>query len=87
MSESVWQLQDAKTHFSELVDAAASGTPQHVTRHGKNMVVVVSTADFEALQRTALIDVPSLAQHLLSIPRADQSKSNRPAIRLREIDF
>lgn len=84
---SVWQLQDAKTHFSALVEAASCGTPQQVTRHGKNSVVVVSIADFEALHRAAAIDAPSLAKNLLAMPRAVESKSKRPEIRLRDIDF
>ncbi|MBK9572050.1 MAG: type II toxin-antitoxin system prevent-host-death family antitoxin [Rhodoferax sp.] len=48
-----WRLQDAKAQFSELVDNALRGVPQHVTRRGKQAVVVLSENDFEALQRHA----------------------------------
>ena len=51
MRRSVWSVQDAKAHFSELIDAALEGRPQRVTRHGKQAVVVVSAADFDAVER------------------------------------
>jgi antitoxin Phd len=41
-----WQLQDAKNHFSELVDRALTDGPQTVTRHGEPVVVVVPYAAF-----------------------------------------
>ena len=43
----IWKLQDAKARFSELVRKARSGTPQHVTVHGKDAVVVVDCERFE----------------------------------------
>lgn len=67
-----WRLQDAKAQFSELVDNAMRGVPQHVTRRGKQAVVVVSEQDFEALQRSAGGRTPtpmSFVQHLLAIPK------------------
>lgn len=37
-----WQIQSARSHFSEVFDAALGGEPQRVTRHGRHAVVVVS---------------------------------------------
>ncbi len=37
----VWQLQEAKSKFSELVDRAIAQGTQIVTRRGKNAVVVM----------------------------------------------
>ena len=42
MPQPTWSVQDAKNHFSEVIDAARNGGPQTVTRHGKPAVVVVS---------------------------------------------
>ena len=42
-----WQLQQAKNRLSEVVDLACAEGPQIVTRHGKEVVVVVSKEDFE----------------------------------------
>jgi len=46
-----WQLQEAKNRLSEVVDLACDEGPQIVTRHGKEVVVVVATADFERSRR------------------------------------
>lgn len=67
-SPSEWRLQDAKSQFSELVNAALRGVPQHVTRRGKRAVVVLSEQDFATLQRNARAQAPSFVGHLLAIP-------------------
>ena len=47
----VWHLQEAKNHFSELIDRALTDGCQTVTRHGKAVAVVMSAQDFHRLQR------------------------------------
>jgi len=47
----LWQLQEAKNRFSEVVDHALDSGPQIITRHGKETVVVLSTQDYQALVR------------------------------------
>jgi antitoxin Phd len=42
-----WQLQEAKNRLSEVVDLACSEGPQTVTRHGKEIAVIVSKKDFD----------------------------------------
>lgn len=37
-----WQVQEAKNHFSEMIDRALREGPQTVTRHGKPVVRVVA---------------------------------------------
>jgi prevent-host-death family protein len=46
-----WQLQEAKNRFSEVVDLALEEGPQRVTRHGKEVVVIVAKADFDRRRR------------------------------------
>lgn len=48
---SAWQLQDAKSKFSELVESALSKGPQLVTKRGINSVVVMSIDEFNRLKR------------------------------------
>lgn len=48
-SSSIWQLQEAKACFSELVRRARRA-PQRVTVHGEEAVVVISVKEFERLQ-------------------------------------
>lgn len=44
-----WQVQEAKQRFSELLRAVESGGPQYVTKHGKEIAVVVSIDQFHQL--------------------------------------
>lgn len=44
-----WQLQQAKQQFSEVVRRAHDDGPQVVSRHGKDVVVIVSVEEFERL--------------------------------------
>lgn len=46
MQENTWQLQDAKSKFSQLVDNAMRHEPQIVTKHGNKAVVVISFEDY-----------------------------------------
>lgn len=45
----IWKLEDAKNRFSELVRRARSEGPQHVTKHGKEAVVVIAADEYQAL--------------------------------------
>ena len=45
-----WQLQEAKSKFSELVNVAVADGPQFVTKHGKEAVVVLSMEDYSELE-------------------------------------
>lgn len=47
----VWQLQEAKNKFSNLVDKARHDGPQVVTRHGKESVVVIAIEDYQKLHK------------------------------------
>lgn len=48
-----WQIQAARSHFSEVFDAAARGTPQRVTRYGKQAVILVSEEEWTRRNATA----------------------------------
>ena len=52
-----WILQDAKSRFSELVRLARTVGPQHVSLHGKDVVVVISEEEFRQLKGELLGDV------------------------------
>jgi prevent-host-death family protein len=45
-----WSLQDAKARFSELARAAKNKGPQHVTVHGRDEIVILSTEEFRRLR-------------------------------------
>lgn len=60
----LWQLQDAKSKFSEVIDQALKHGTQIVTRRGKKTVVVMPFDEYERLTRRS----GSLAQFLLDSP-------------------
>ena len=62
----VWQLQEAKTHFSELVKSAVA-QPQSITVHGKATVVVISQQEYNRLTKTNV----SLVEFLGNSPLKD----------------
>ena len=47
---SVWQLQEAKAMFSELVKACAGG-PQKITVRGKETAVILSIEEYDRIIR------------------------------------
>ena len=47
--QKTWPLQDARSNFSEVIDRAEGGEPQVVTRHGKEVAVVVSVEQYHQL--------------------------------------
>jgi len=55
----IWQLQEAKSKFSKLVKRAMHEGPQIVTRHGQEVVVVLSVKDYRRLagEQTSLLDL------------------------------
>ena len=57
--ERVWQLQDAKSRFSEVVEKVVSGEAQVVTKRGKRVVVVVDYRRYLELtgQTRSLLEV------------------------------
>ncbi len=58
MAYTVWQLQEAKNRFSEVVNKAITEGPQTVTRHGEEIVVVLSKAEYNRLKKSqgSLVD-------------------------------
>ena len=76
--DAIWSLQDAKNRFSAVVDAAARGEPQKVTRRGKWVSVVLSADEYERLQRLDQANAPSLAELLLQMPQDDEPFEELP---------
>ena len=49
-STTIWQLQEAKARFSELVQKTIDEGPQTITRRGKESIVVVSSEEYRRLK-------------------------------------
>lgn len=76
-----WQLQEAKSRFSELVDRAIQEGPQTVTRRGREAVVIVSASDYRKLGGHG----PGLRELLLSAPRGEPLDTERSAEPVRDL--
>lgn len=87
MQKAQWRLQDAKTQFSQVVEAALHGEPQHVTRRGRDAVVVLSEASYRALRESARHSAPGFVAHLLAIPKGGALSDRRSRVTLRDVEL
>ncbi|MEW1847794.1 type II toxin-antitoxin system Phd/YefM family antitoxin [Nonomuraea angiospora] len=79
-----WQLQEAKQHFSEVVRKAHDEGPQIVTKHGKDVVVILDMAEYRQLKGTQ----PDFKEFLLSEPDwPDDLEFERDKSLPREVDL
>ncbi|HWG22452.1 MAG TPA: type II toxin-antitoxin system Phd/YefM family antitoxin [Terracidiphilus sp.] len=79
----IWQVQDAKTRLSELIEEANTKGPQIITRHGSERAVVLSPRDYRALTANK----PNFKEYLLGGPKVDSFKIERSRDTGREIDL
>ncbi|HZQ08812.1 MAG TPA: type II toxin-antitoxin system Phd/YefM family antitoxin [Anaerolineae bacterium] len=49
MKQHIWQLQEAKNRFSQVVEQALRQGPQVITRHGIEAVIVLSYQEYRRL--------------------------------------
>lgn len=78
-----WPIQDAKSRFSELIDKAISQGAQQITRHGKEVALVIANKDYEQLANSD----NSLIQTLLNAPRGEELDIARSKEPVRELDL
>ena len=86
MPDTTWSVQDAKAHFSAVIEAACHGQAQTVTKHGRPSVVIMAATEYERLRRLERLTVPSFVDHLLAMP-ADDEPFERIDSDLRETQF
>lgn len=51
LKNNTWQLQEAKSKFSQLVEDAIHKEPQIVTKHGDKAVVVLSFEEYTKITK------------------------------------
>lgn len=51
-----WQVQSAKQRFSEVIRAAEAGEPQHITRHGERVAVIIDIQVVDGLLAATAIE-------------------------------
>ncbi len=76
-----WQIQQAKTKLSEVIEEANNNGPQIITRHGTERAVLLSIAQYRALTARQ----PDFRAYLLGGPKVDDFDIPRDADLGREI--
>ena len=66
MNQQVWQLQEAKNRFSQVVERALEQGPQIITRHGIEAVIVLSYQEY----RRMLLSQSKLSEFFRDSPLA-----------------
>jgi antitoxin Phd len=66
MKQQVWQLQEAKNRFSQVVERALKQGPQIITRHGIEAVIVLSYQEY----RRMLLSQTKLSEFFRESPLA-----------------
>lgn len=75
----VWQLQEAKNKFSNLVDKARHDGPQVVTKHGKEAVVIIAIEDYQKLNKPKSDLISFLKKSPLSDINLDLTRDKSPS--------
>ena len=65
----VWQVQEAKNRFSEVIERALRDGPQVVTRHGRPVVQVVA---LDPATGEPVRTDDGFLQHLLDMPKVEE---------------
>jgi len=79
----LWQLQEAKQKFSQVVQRALTEGPQTVTRHGERVVVIISADEYRRLTEKK----PSFLEFLMSGPDLSALDLTRDDDLAREVDL
>ena len=80
-----WQLQDAKSRFSELIDDTLEKGPQVVTRRGIDTAVVISIDEWRRLKKENSLTWKDVllgegARFELPLPKRRTAKSRKPPV-------
>lgn len=78
-----WQLQEAKNKLSSIVDIAMHGTPQCITKRGKEAVIVIGINDYKKLKKKTL----DFNEFLMSGVKSDQLEIKRASGKARGIEL
>lgn len=82
----IWQVQDAKARFSEMLEISLAEGPQIVTKRGVETAVLVSIEQWRRLERMTKPDLKELL--LTPDARTEELTLPRPGYRRRgPVDF
>ena len=82
----IWQVQDAKARFSEMLETSLAEGPQIVTRRGVEAAVLVPIDQWRRLERMTrpglkeLLLTPEARTELLTPPRPEYRRRAAPSL-------
>ena len=81
----VWQLQEAKNKFSQVVEEAIRGGPQLITKRGVEVVILLSYAEYRKLaaarqKLSAFFRESPLAEVTLDLRRDTSGIRSQPVL-------
>lgn len=79
----VWQVQEAKQRLSALLRAVEQGEPQVISRHGRDVAVVIDIATYRAMHGVEV----ELTDFLRHGPRFDDLDIERSDERTPVVDL
>jgi len=77
-----WQVQQAKSRLSELIEDAQTKGPQIITKHGSETAVVLSINEYKALKHPG--PKVSFVDFLLSAPKFESHEEEEIFENLRD---
>ncbi|GAA0546819.1 prevent-host-death family protein [Rhizomicrobium palustre] len=81
----MWSVQDAKSRFSEMLDAAEHA-PQFIIKQGRRAVVALAAEEYDRLKALEQRQNSSFKEQLLNMPKDDGAFERLPSS-LREPKF
>jgi len=78
-----WPVQDAKAHFSEMLETCLQDGPQMVSRRGEPKAVLVSLEEWESLSKRTKPGVKDIL--LAAEPRFELDLPDRKVWQFRDI--
>ena len=80
-----WTIAEARDQFSEVVRRAVDQGPQRISVRGKDTVVILSVAQYDAL--TPQTPKKTFKDHLLAFPKVEELDVERWQTPPREFEF
>ena len=77
-------MQEAKQHFSELIRAVQLDGPQFVTKHGRQVAVVLDIVDYRRMTGVELVDFKDFLASAPDLSALDIERSTAP---VRQVEF
>lgn len=87
--QNTWTMEEARSDFNSLVNAAHTGEPQFLTDGTQPALVLLTAEEYELIKRGNEVDNMKFSDFLVSGPKGDifPDDYSPPEIAAREVEF